>query len=459
MQYSNDSIVRRRPLMPTLTHRDHSLDGTTSVPHVVIVGGGFGGLMAALSLRRAAARLTLIDRSNHHVFQPLLYQVATAALSPAQIAAPIRHILARQANCTVWMAEAARVDAARRVLVLTDGVLPYDYLILAAGATHSYFGHDEWARYAPGLKTVADAVEIRQRLLLAFERAERLSTPEAQRPYLTFVIVGGGPTGVEMAGAIREIACETARHDFRNIDRANIRVILVEALDRLLASYPEALARRSERDLAELGVEVRRRSRVTHIDARAVTITTVHGTETIASRNVLWAAGVQANSLGGTIGVPLDQNGRVSVESDLSVPGHPEIFVIGDLADVKEARTGQPVPALAPAALQMGRHVAKIIAAEAGRGVREKDARPSFRYVDRGLLATVGRKRAVAALGPFRFAGLLAWLLWCVVHIFFLITFRQKVLVMIEWIWSYVTFTGGARLITGPTRRRGQSAD
>jgi NADH dehydrogenase len=424
---------------------------TTVIPHVVIVGGGFGGLMAALSLRRAAVRLTLIDRSNHHVFQPLLYQVATAALSPAQIAAPIRHILAKQPNCTVWMAEATRVDASRRTVMLTDGELPYDYLVLAAGATHSYFGHAEWARYAPGLKTVADAVEIRQRLLLAFEQAERLSTPEAQQPYLTFVIVGGGPTGVEMAGAISEIACETARRDFRNIDTANTRVILVEATERLLGSYPEALARRAEKDLAELGVEVRLRSRVTLIDGQAVTITTAQGTEVIPTRNVLWAAGVQANPLGATIGVPLDRNGRVPVESDLSVPGHPEIFVIGDLAHAKEARTGHPVPALAPAALQMGRHVAGIISAETGRRPRERSARPGFQYADRGLLATIGRKRAIAALGPFQFAGLLAWLLWCIVHIFFLITFRQKVLVMIEWIWSYVTFTGGARLITSNT--------
>ena len=435
--------------MATSTPGIHSTSRAALVPHVVIVGGGFGGLMAALSLRRAPVRLTLVDRSNHHLFQPLLYQVATAALSPEQIAAPIRHILAKQANCTVWMADAVRVDTTRLVVALTDGELSYNYLILAAGATHSYFGHAEWARYAPGLKTVNDAVEIRQRLLLAFERAERLSTPEAQRAHLTFVIVGGGPTGVEMAGAISEIAFETARRDFRNIDTANTRVILVEALDRLLTSYPEALSRRAEKDLTELGVDVRLKSKVTRIDDHAVTIATTRGAEEILTRNVLWAAGVQANPLGTTLGVPLDQNGRVYVGPDLSVPGHPRIFVIGDLAHVKDVRTGNPVPAVAPAALQMGRHVAKIIAAEAGRSLEEAVARPAFQYVDQGLLATIGRKRAVASLGPFRFAGLLAWLLWCVVHILFLITFRQKVLVMVEWIWSYLTFTGGARLITG----------
>lgn len=435
-----------------MTQREQSTGVPAPVPHVVIVGGGFGGLMAALSLSRAPVRLTVIDRSNHHLFQPLLYQVATAALSPAQIAAPIRHILARQPNCTVWMAEATRVDAARRLLVLTDGELPYDYLVLAAGATHSYFGHDEWARYAPGLKTVDDAVEIRQRLLLAFERAERLSTPEAQRTCLTFVIVGGGPTGVEMAGAISEIAFETARRDFKHINTAGARVILVEALDRLLASFPDSLARRAEQDLRDLGVEVRLRSRVTLIDDGAVTITTKQGAEVIPTRNVLWAAGVQANPLGATLGVPLDKNGKVPVKSDLSVPGHPEIFVIGDLAHVTDPLTGNPVPAVAPAALQMGRHVAGIIAAEADRGLSDGNTRRTFHYKDKGLLATIGRKRAVASLGPFRFAGLPAWFLWCVVHILFLITFRQKVLVMLEWIWSYVTFTGGARLITGGRR-------
>ncbi len=424
----------------------------TSLPHVVIVGGGFGGLMAAISLRRAPVRVTLIDRSNHHLFQPLLYQVATAALSPAQIAAPIRHILASQSNCTVWMAEVARVEPDRRRVVLTDGELSYDYLVLAAGATHSYFGNDEWNRHAPGLKTVEDAVEIRQRLLMAFEHAERLPTAEAKRTHLTFVVIGGGPTGVELAGAISEIAFRTVQRDFRHLTPSDTRVVLVEAADRLLNGYPEALARRAERDLTELGVTVRLGSRVTHIDAHGVRIAAQDGEEVIATRNVLWAAGVKASSLGATLGVPLDRTGRVHVNADLSVPGHPEIFVVGDLAHAKDPRTGEPAPAVAPAALQMGRHVADIIAEETRRDRREPVPRPSFRYRDRGLLATIGRKKAVAAIGPFQFAGLLAWLVWSVVHILFLITFRQKVLVMIEWIWSYVTFTGGARLISGSVR-------
>ena len=440
-------------VMFPLPHAHHSATESVPGPHVVIVGGGFGGLMTALSLRRAKVRLTLIDRSNHHLFQPLLYQVATAALSPAQIAAPIRHILATQANCTVWMAEAVGVDLARRVVILSDGELPYDMLVLAAGATHSYFGHDEWAPHAPGLKTITDAEAIRRRLLLAFERAERLVDAGAQRRALTFVIVGGGPTGVELAGAISEIAFQTTRRDYKHIRTTTARVILVEALDRLLVNYPEGLARRAERDLGELGVDVRLRSRVTDITDQGVTIHTASAEETIPARNVLWAAGVQANPLGATLGVPLDEFGRVHVEADLSVPGHPEVFVIGDLAYLNNARTGLPVPAVAPAALQMGRHVAKIIALEANHPPPHHGARRSFFYKDRGLLATIGRKRAVASLGPFKFAGLLAWLLWCLVHIFFLVTFRQKVLVMVEWIWSYVTFTGGARLITGSRRR------
>lgn len=423
-------------------------DGNT-LPHVVIVGGGFGGLVTALSLRHAPVRITLIDRHNHHLFQPLLYQVATAALSPSQIAAPIRHVLATQANCTVWMAEVQRIDAARRRVVLADSTVNYDYLVLAAGATHSYFGHEEWSRHAPGLKTVEDAIQIRQRLLLAFERAERLCTDKEQQRGLTFVIIGGGPTGVELAGAISEIALRTVRRDFRHLQPADTHVLLVEASDRLLAGFPEKLARRAERDLADLGVVVRLNSRVTGIGEDAVRIHTSGGEETIATRNVFWAAGVKASPLGATLGVPMDRLGHVHVNADLSVPGHPEIFVVGDLAHAKDERTGEPVPALAPAALQMGKHVARIIAAGTERTGGRAKARPRFHYHDRGLLAAIGRRKAVASVGPFQFAGLLAWLVWCLVHIFFLITFRQKVLVMIEWVWSYLTFTGGARLING----------
>ncbi|HEY7531644.1 MAG TPA: FAD-dependent oxidoreductase, partial [Nitrospiraceae bacterium] len=321
--------------------------GPTAKPHVLIIGAGFGGLMAAISLRRAPVRLTVVDRNNHHLFQPLLYQVATAALSPEQIASPLRHILAKQANCTVWMAEAVRVDVDRSVVVFTDEELSYDYLILAAGTTHSYFGHNEWASMAPGLKTVADAVKIRQRLLLAFEEAERLTTHDAQRRHLTFVVVGGGPTGVEMAGAISEIASETAQRDFRMLDRSSTRVILVEALDRLLTSYPETLSHRAAHDLGELGVEVRLQSRVTDIDDHSVTIMTPNGAEKISTRHVLWAAGVQANPLGATLNLRLDQHGRVFVGPDLSVPNHPHVFVIGDLAHVQETSASPPVPALA----------------------------------------------------------------------------------------------------------------
>lgn len=421
-------------------------------PHVVIVGGGFGGLMAALALRQAPVRITLIDRHNHHLFQPLLYQVATAALSPSQIAVPIRHIVARQPNCTVWMAEVTRIDAAHRRVVLSDGALHFDYLILAAGATHSYFGHDDWAPHAPGLKTIEDAIEIRQRVLLAFEEAERVgATTDAPHP-VTFAVIGGGPTGVELAGAISEIAFRTVQRDFHHVRPQDTRVVLIEASDRLLPGFPEPLAQRAARDLAELGVTVRLQSRVTAITATAVHLQTDQGAETIATHHVLWAAGVKASPLGATIGAPTDRLGRVRVTADLSVPEHPNLFVIGDLACAAVAESDAPVPAVAPAALQMGQHVAAIIAAEAAyrQGANaDKPARPPFRYRDRGMLATIGRKRAVAAIGPLRFAGFMAWLVWCVVHVMFLITFRQKIIVMIEWIWSYLTFTGGARLISG----------
>lgn len=431
----------------------------SSLPHVVIVGGGFGGLMTALALRGAPVQITLIDRHNHHLFQPLLYQVATAALSPSQIAVPIRHILASQTNCTVWMADVERIDTSARRVVLADASIDYDYLVLATGATQSYFGHEDWARHAPGLKTVEDAIEIRQRLLLAFEHAERVCATESQRPYLTFVVIGGGPTGVELAGAIGEIAASTIRSDFRHLRPENAQVILIEASDRLLPGFPEPLARRAEQDLVHLGVTVRLHSRVTKIGDAAVTIETQRGLETIATRNVLWAAGVKASPLGASLGVPLDRMGRVCVQPDLSIPGHPAVFVVGDLAHAPDPVTGEPAPAVAPAALQMGRHVARIIEADVRLQQTDTAARPHFRYQDKGLLATIGRTKAVAAIGPFQFAGLLAWLVWCAVHIMFLITFRQRVLVMIEWLWSYLTFTGGARLISGTTaadQRRGE---
>lgn len=418
-------------------------------PHVVIVGGGFGGLMTALALRHAPVRITLIDRHNHHLFQPLLYQVATAALSPSQIAVPIRHIVARQPNCTVWMAEVTRIDAARRRVVLSDGTVPFDYLVLAAGATHSYFGHDEWAPHVPGLKTIEDAINIRQRVLLAFEAAERIATTTGAPHPVTFAVIGGGPTGVELAGAISEIAFRTVQRDFHHVRPEDTRVVLIEASDRLLPGFPEPLAQCAAQDLAELGVTVRLRCRVTAITAQAVHLHTEQGEDTIATSHVLWAAGVKASPLGATVGAPTDRLGRVCVTPDLSIPGHPNVFVIGDLACAPAEEGAPAVPAVAPAALQMGQHVAAIIAAETTCTQDDSPTRPPFRYRDRGMLATIGRKRAVAAIGPLQFAGLLAWLVWCVVHVMFLITFRQKIIVMIEWIWSYLTFTGGARLISG----------
>jgi NADH dehydrogenase len=417
-------------------------------PHVVIVGGGFGGLSCAQSLRRADVRVTLVDRLNHHLFQPLLYQVATAGLSPAQIAAPIRQILSRQRNVSVVMAEVTAVDPDRHVVRLADGELAYDILVLAAGAETSWFGNDAWAHVAPGLKTIEDALETRERFLESFERAERASDPESRIPDLTFVIVGGGPTGVEMAGAIREIALHQVPRDFRRVDTTSARIVLVEAQDRLLPTgFDETLCRRAERDLRELGVEVRLGTRVTAVDARGVELRSGVGNERIASRNVIWAAGIRPSPIAATLGCSLDGSGRVSVEPDLSVPGRPEIFVIGDMARVDDPASGDPVPGIAPAAMQMGRHAAHVIA----NGRREP-----FRYRDKGMLATIGRARAVGTLGRLRLTGLAAWLLWSGVHVFYLISFRQRLLVMLDWIWSYLFFSGGARLITNPAPGRRQ---
>ncbi|MFO0775704.1 MAG: NAD(P)/FAD-dependent oxidoreductase [Nitrospiraceae bacterium] len=447
---ASDPDYRQRDRATSPTDTQPHLHAVGERPHVVIVGGGFGGLMTALSLRDAPVRVTLIDRHNHHLFQPLLYQVATAALSPSQIAVPIRHIVARQPNCTVWMAEVTGIDIARRRVQLSDGAVPFDYLVLATGATQSYFGHNEWARHAPGLKTIEDAIEIRQRVLLAFEEAERIGATTAAPAPLTFVVIGGGPTGVELAGAISEIAFRTVQCDFHHVRPEDTRVMLVEASDRLLPGFPDTLARRAAQDLAELGVTVRLGCRVTAITAQDVQLHGPQGDERIVTHNVLWAAGVKASPLGAALGAPTDTLGRVRVTADLSIPNHPNVFVIGDLACSHSAADGQPAPAVAPAALQMGQHVAGIIAAETQTpDASAKPTRPSFSYRDRGMLATIGRKRAVAALGPFRFGGFAAWMVWCVVHVMFLITFRQRVIVMIEWLWSYMTFTGGARLISG----------
>lgn len=411
-------------------------------PHrVVIVGAGFGGLFAAKALAGAPVELTVVDRRNHHLFQPLLYQVATAGLNASDIAYPIRSILRHQANARVLLGEVSGIDPDGRTVSLADGgQLPYDHLILAAGATHTYFGHDEWAADAPGLKTIEDALEIRRRVLTAFEAAERCADDAAARQaHLTFVVIGGGPTGVELAGAISEIALRTLTRDFRSIDPGTARVVLVEGLDRILTTYPPGLSARATSQLRRLGVEVRTGTRVTGIDD--------HGVDTsggrIEARTVLWAAGVAASPLAATLGAPLDRAGRVQVEPDLSVPGHPEILVIGDLATVNQPN-GQPVPGVAPAAMQAGRHAAAVINADlAGR------ERPVFRYRDKGSLATIGRSSAVADFGRIRFSGFPAWVLWWLVHLLYLIGFRNRLLVWFGWAWQWLTFQRGARLITG----------
>ena len=426
-------------------------------PHVVIIGGGFGGLYAARALRRAPARITVIDRRNHHLFQPLLYQVATASLSPADIAAPIRHVLARQDRTEVLLAEARAIDVSRRLVMLDDGAIDYDYLIVATGATHSYFGHDEWSRHALGLKDVPDALAIRERFLLAFEEAERETDAERRRACLTFVIIGAGPTGVELAGAIAEIARRGLHRDFRRIDPATARVILIEGRDRVLPAFDPRLSARAQRDLKSMGVELRLQSLVSGVDAGGVWI----GGERIAARTMLWAAGVRASSIGATLGAPMDSAGRVLVLRDCSLPGRPEVFVIGDLASLPDGTTGQTITGIAPVAMQMGRFVARVIHQEvqAKRRGETPRARPTFRYRDRGMLATIGRARAVGTVGRMHFAGPLAWLLWLVVHILYLLGFRNRLIVLIQWAWAYFTFQRGARLITGAraTRRERDS--
>ncbi|CAN5842009.1 NAD(P)/FAD-dependent oxidoreductase [soil metagenome] len=414
-------------------------------PHVVIIGGGFGGLAAARALAGAPVNVTLIDRRNHHLFQPLLYQVATAALNPSDIAYPIRAVLARQRNVRVLLAEALSIDVAKRHVVLDDGALDYDYLIVATGATHSYFGKD-WAQLAPGLKSIEDALEIRRRVFLAYEAAERESDPVAQRAWLTFVVVGGGPTGVELAGALGEIGLHTLAHDFRSIDPTQVRVVLFEAGDRVLSAYPQKLSDAGKQSLERRQVEVRLKTMVTAIDPAGVTVTCGDTVDTVGSRTVLWAAGVQASPIAADLGAPRDRAGRVEVLPDLSVPGHPEVFVIGDLAKMISA--GEQVPGVAQGALQGGKHVGKIITAEA-RGTSTPAKRPAFRYRDKGNMATIGRASAVVATKRFALSGYLAWLMWWVVHIMFLVGFKNRLLVMFSWAWNWLTFKRGARLITG----------
>ena len=402
-----------------------------SEPHVVVVGAGFGGLNTVQALARVPVRVTLVDQRNHHLFQPLLYQVATAALSPADIATPVRAILRDQRNATV------------RDLVLSDGRIRFDYLVFAIGARHAYFGHDDWEANAPGLKTLEDALEIRRRILLAFERAERETNAERRRSLLRFLIVGGGPTGVELAGAIAEISRHVLDKDFRSIDPREAEVQVLEAGPRILSAFPPGLAEKASRTLQKLGVRVRTGFPVTALRAGYLE----SGVDRVDAATILWAAGVRASPLGASFGVPVDPAGRVLVEADLSIPGDPRIFVIGDGATFLH-QTGKPLPGVAQVAIQQGRHVARNVKAD----LSGRDRRP-FRYRDKGDLAVIGRAQAVARIGRLSLSGFPAWLVWCFVHILFLIGFRNRVLVLFEWAWAFLTDQRGARLITGPIDR------
>ena len=407
--------------------------------HVVIIGGGFGGIATAKGLADAPVRITLIDRRNHHLFQPLLYQVATAGLAPADIAHPIRSILADQSNATVLLGEVSDIDPDEHRVQFADGAhVHYDRLVLATGTRHSYFGHGEWERYAPGLKTVEDAIEIRRRLLLAFERAERSDDADERRAQLTFVVVGGGPTGVETAGAIAEIAFRTLTKEFRSIDPSSAQVILLEAASRILGTYPDKLAVKAARQLGDLGVDVRTGVTVTDIDDHRVE--TSHGI--IAARTVVWGAGNEASPLARAVGAETDRAGRAIVGGDLAVAGHPEIFVIGDAAHAES--NGTVVPGVAQGAMQGGKHVARVIRADL-----DGDDRPVFRYRNKGELATIGRSSAVGTIGRFQLSGWIAWMAWWAIHIVFLIDFRKRFIVFFSWGWSYLTFQRGSRLITG----------
>jgi NADH dehydrogenase len=408
-------------------------------PNVVIVGAGFGGLQASLQLAHQPVKVTLIDRTNHHTFQPLLYQVATAGLSPAEIAAPIRWIMRGRHNIEVLLGEVQDFDLEGKIVKLSDLEVPYDYLIVAAGASHAYFGHDEWEPFAPGLKTVEDALEIRRRVLLAFELAERQAASGGTPMQLNFVIVGGGPTGVELAGTLAEIAHYALQNEFAKIDPRQTRIILLEGGPRVLPSYSEALSASAERQLKKLGVEVHTSAMVTNVEAAAVWM----GETQLPAVVILWAAGVAASPLARKLGAPLDRVGRVLVNADLSIPGHPEVFVIGDLAALKD-ESGKWLPGVAQTAIQQGEAAAKNIMRDVHGETRQK-----FHYHDKGSLATIGRAAAVAQIGKLELSGFPAWLTWLFVHIFFLIGFRNRVLVMIQWAWSYLTYERGARLITG----------
>jgi NADH:ubiquinone reductase (H+-translocating) len=404
--------------------------------HVVIIGGGFGGLAAARALAKVPVRVTLIDKRNHHLFQPLLYQVATAGLSAAEIAMPIRKILKKQENVTVLMAEAIRVEPENKKVVLVEGEITYDFLIVASGATHAYFGHDEWAQHAPGLKSIEDAFEIRRRIFSAFEAAERTSDPDERNALLTFAVIGGGPTGVEIAGTIKEIAVRTLAGDFRNFDPRSARIVLIEGLDRILPQFPPELSQSAQKQLADLGVEVQLKKFVTDITSAGVRF----DDSFLSARTVIWAAGVRASSVGATLGAPLERNGQVKITPTLNVPGRNDIFVIGDIASLEI--DGEKVPGMAPAAMQEGALAARNIEhAIAGQPYE------TFRYVNKGMMATIGRSAAVAVVGRLRLSGFLAWMAWLLIHLILLVGFRNRLIALINWIWAYFTYQRGGRLI------------
>lgn len=406
---------------------------------LIIVGGGFGGLNCAKALKKSDFEILLIDKKNHHLFQPLLYQVATAALSPGSIAIPIREILRKQENTTVIMGEVIKIDKENRCVTLGNGEkVAYDSIVISTGAMHSYFGKDEWEAYAPGLKTVTDALDIREDILLSFEKAERLESLENIEKHLNFVIIGGGPTGVEMAGAIAEIAKTTLFKNFRRINPEEAKIFLIEAMPNILPTYPQKLSKKAQHDLEELGVTVITNKKVTEVNDKGVQVEDLF----IESTNVIWAAGNQASKMLQTLNVPLDRAGRVIVEPDLTIPGHPEIFVIGDAAHAK-GKDGKPLPGIAPTAIQQGNYVAKTLLADSPN-------RKPFKYFDKGYMATIGKKRAVAVVGKLQFSGLIAWLAWSFIHILYLIGFRNRISVMIEWIYHFITGQRGVRLIYSP---------
>jgi NADH dehydrogenase len=414
---------------------------------VVILGGGFGGLSAAQKLKHAPVDVTLIDRCNFHLFQPLLYQVATGSLSPANISGPLRQVLKHNKNTTVVLGEAVDIDPQKHQVILSDGAIGYDTLIVATGSSHQYFGHDEWEKFAPGLKTIEDATDMRSRILLAFEAAERETDPEKLKEWMTFVIVGAGPTGAELAGALGEIANDTLKHDFRRINPTEAQIILVEGTDRVLPTYPPKLSEAARKMLERLKVTVRTGAMVTDVKAHSVTIKSGDHSEIIPTRTILWAAGVLASPLGlalaKRLGVKTDRAGRVIVDPDMTIPGHPEIFVIGDLSSFTH-QTGKPLPGVAQPAIQQGRYVAKVIE----RRLRGEKM-PPFRYFDKGNLATIGRGAAVADLNFMTLAGLPAWLVWIFIHLMYIVEFQNRLLVFLQWMWLYVTFDRSARLITG----------